>query len=326
MSGKHKVSYKSGMEQRDFIDELERLRERLNSFIQPTPLKQLEEGLWAKCEYEQPTGSFKIRPAFNSILSKLSEARSRGVVAASSGNFAQAIAYASRELGVKSQIVMLSTTSKLKIQKTKELGAEVILCGEKFEDRAKMLDEISNRTSAIRAHPFDSWETILGDSSLGLEILDETSDVFDLWVPASGGGLVAGLSYTLKHFEPAHRIFACQPENNSCLSGSILAGKPVTVDRVESLADALIATRPGKLTFPIIQRHVSACYDVSEEEIVAALKSLWAKYAIKVEPASAVAYAAYSKYAEFYPKRKHLLILTGCNIDEKLWMKLISGS
>lgn len=281
------------------LREVLRARERLAPLLPPTPLvlsaaltRAMGRRVWLKLETQQPTGSFKVRPALNGALVHLDEARRAGVLASSSGNFAQAVAYAARELGLDAQIVMMSNSSPYKIRETEALGAKVVLCGNTFEERWETTFRLQRETGRLLLHPYDSVETIAGDGTLGLELLDQLPGKFTVLVPVSGGGLISGVAVAVKSARPGCRVVGVQPQANASLARSLEAGERVNVGPVRTIADALVASSPGEHTFQIIREKVDGVVLVSEEEIKAAVRELAFKQKIVAEPGGAVAVAA----------------------------------
>ncbi len=250
-------------------------RQRLSSYLTPTPLiscsplsKEIGQNVWLKLENENITRSFKIRPALNGLLAQLEEVKNRGVVTSSSGNFAQAVAYAARLLRVKCEIVMMENTSTYKIQETRELGAKVTLSGPTFESRLEVTTRRLKETGAVSLHPFDSWETIAADATVGSEILDQLNDPFDIFVPVSGGGLLSGIVQAIQFAGRGNgRAFGVQPKNNGSMALSVGAGKPVGVKGVSSCADALVVSQPGAKAVSLI-KDVSQIHLVTEDQLV----------------------------------------------------------
>ena len=194
------------------LDPILEARQRLAPLLPPTPLvhslalsRAAGLKVWLKLETQQPTGSFKIRPALNGALVHFEQARHAGVIASSSGNFAQAVAYAARELALDAQIVMMSNSSPYKIAETKALGAKVVLCGNTFEERWETTYRIQRETGRVLLHPYDSVETIAGDGTLGLELLEQLQGAFTVVVPVSGAGLISGVATALKLSRPGDR-------------------------------------------------------------------------------------------------------------------------
>lgn len=273
--------------------------ERLAPLLSPTPLvlsapltRVAGRRVWLKLETQQPTGSFKVRPALNGALVHLEEARRCGVLASSSGNFAQAVAYAARELGLDAQIVMMGNSSAYKIAQTEALGAEVVLCGNTFEERWETTYRLQRESGRVLLHPYDSPETIAGDGSLGVELLQQLAGDFTVVVPVSGGGLISGVATAVKLSRPGCRVIGVQPEANASLARSLQAGHPVNVGAVRTIADALVASAPGQHTFQIVREWVDDVVLVSEEEIARAVGELTWKQKIVAEPGGAVGVAA----------------------------------
>ncbi len=275
-----------------------------------------------KWETGQPTGSFKIRPALNGILTHKSDALARGVLTSSSGNFAQAVAYSARQLGCRAHIVMMSSTSPYKLERTRELGAEITLCAPTFEARWDMTARLARETGALLLHPYDSLETLAGDATLALECLDQIPEVpFTVIVPASGGGLLAAVATTLKVLRPQCRVIGAQPSSNGSLKRSWDAGQPVRSAPFKTLADALVAAQPGTLTFELIRRHVDAIVEVSEEELLDAVRVIAREEdGARVEPGGAAGYAALRSGR--IPKRGNetvVCVLSGGNVEPAIW-------
>ncbi len=274
-------------------------RQRLGPYLRPTPLVYSEplsraaaRPVWLKLETQQPTGSFKVRPALNGALLHLDEARRHGVLASSSGNFAQAVAYAARELGLDAEIVMMSNSSPYKIAATEALGTRVVRCGNTFEERWDTTYRRQRETGRVLLHPYDSEETIAGDGTLGLELLEQTSGEFTVVVPVSGGGLIAGIATAVKLGRQECSVVGAQPEANASLYRSLEAGERVNVGPVRTIADALVASTPGERTFAVARQHVDRVVLVSEPEIRSAVRELVLKQKIVAEPGGAVAVAA----------------------------------
>jgi threonine dehydratase len=274
-------------------------RERLAPYLSTTPLvpshflsRLAGRRVWLKIETQQPTGSFKVRPALNGALCHLEEARRTGVLASSSGNFAQAVAYAAHELGLDAQIVMMRSSSPYKVAATEGWGAQVVLCDDSFEARWETTHRLQRETGRLLLHPYDSEETIAGDGTLGLELLDQLPGDFTAVVPVSGGGLISGVATAVKLSRPGCRVVGVQPQANGAVKRSLEAGRPVSVGSVSTIADALVASKPGDQTFEIIRRYVDDMVHVDEEEIAAAVRDLAERQKLVVEPGGAVGVAA----------------------------------
>lgn len=281
------------------LETIREARERLAPYLQTTPLvfshplsRITGRRVWLKLETQQPTGSFKVRPALNGALCDVDRARRAGVLASSSGNFAQAVAYAARELGLDAQIVMMQNSSPYKIAQTEGLGAKVVLCGNTFEERWETTYRLERETGRVLLHPYDSEATIAGDGTLGLELLEQMEGAFTVVVPVSGGGLISGVATAVKLGRPGCWVVGVQPAANGSLARSVEAGRPVSVGPVQTIADALVASKPGERTLGIIRERVDQVVLVSEEEIAAAVRDLAQKQKLVVEPGGAVGVAA----------------------------------
>lgn len=281
------------------LQQIHEARERISQRIHPTPLvysvflsKWVGKRVWLKLETQNATGSFKIRPALNGILSHLEEAKTRGVLASSSGNFAQAVASVARDYKVSAQIVMTSTTSPLKVQKTQDLGAEIVRTGPTFQERWETTFRLQKETGRVLLHPYDSEETIAGDGTIGLELLDQLESSFSVLVPVSGGGLLAGISLAVSESRPGCEVVAVQPAHNGSLQKALEAGKPIPVSIRPSCADALVAAQPGERCFEIFKNRVSQTVLVEEAEILRAVELLRTEQKLVVEPGGAVTVAA----------------------------------
>lgn len=271
--------------------------------------------LWLKLENLQPTGSFKVRPAFNNLLARLKEARARGVIAASSGNFAQAVAYASSRLSVRSKIVMIRKSSPFKVERTKAYGGEVVFSGNSYAERAAMTDRLVKETKGLLCHPFDSELTIAGDGTLGLELVEQLDGNFCVVVPISGGGLLAGIAFAVKSLNPKAEVYGVQPAGNRSMRASLKAGKPVDVGPVSSVADALIASKPGETGFELIQKYVDDVVSVPEEAIMPAVRSLAEMQKLVIEPGAVIPIVALSLGIIKSRKKNVVCIVSGGNVD-----------
>jgi len=309
------------MDAPELLQKMKSGRDLLRSHLLPTELRLLEPSLnvWGKLEFQNPTGSFKDRPALYGVLFHREEVIRKGVLAASSGNFAQAVAHAATKIGAKSRIVMTSQTSKFKVERTQSFGGEVIFSGPSFESREALSKKLRDESGSIFLHPFDAWETMVGDGSLALEILEQSEEDFDIFVPTSGGGLLAATAFVLKMLRSGCRIFGVQPKNNSSLESSFRSGSRQRVPGFQSICDSLIAVCPGEHTFPFIQKYVDDVYSPSEEQIQISMREILQRFGLKVEPGAATAWAAFQMHGEFSKSRRKILALTGANVEDAIF-------
>jgi len=282
--------------------------------------------VYFKCENLQRTGSFKLRGAYN-MISKLShEDRKRGVVAASAGNHAQGVAYAARELGMSATIFMPVGASLPKYQATLDFGAEVILVGDIFDETLKAAQEFTAKSGAIFVPPFDDADVVIGQGTVGLEILQDLPEVDNILVCLGGGGLAAGVA-TVAKLMAAKRgkkinIIAIQAEAAAAYPVSLKAGRPVAIKVLPTIADGIAVAKPGKIPFDLISEHVDEVITVTEDEMAKAMVIVMEKSKLVVEAGGAVGVAA------ILAKKVKLtgttaVILSGGNIDPLLLQRVI---
>ena len=314
------------------IEQARQARERLRPYLRPTPLVLSEplsraagSRVWLKIESQQPTGAFKVRPALNGMLACLDQARKAGVITSSSGNFAQAVAYAARELGVSAQIVMMKKSSPLKIEGTRRLGGEVVFCENTFQDRWDTTFRIERESGRLLLHPYDSEETIAGDATIGLELAEQLDSDFIVLVPISGGGLISGIASALQAERAGCSVIGIQPAANGSMKKSIEQGSRVTVTPAPSMADALVVATPGERTFAIVQKLVEDVVLVEEEEIAAAVRTLAVEQKLVVEPGGAVGVAALLAGKVQAGGRDVVCVLSGGNIQPAKLAELIAA-
>ena len=270
--------------------------------------------LYFKCENFQKTGSFKIRGAMNAVLSLSKEELKKGIVTHSSGNFAQALAYAGSKIGVKAKIVMPENAIPSKRDAVLGYGAEIIYSGNKPEERENKCNEVINETGASFIHPSNDIKVITGHSSCANELINDTEDLDYVFCPIGGGGLISGISIGFAHFSPKTQIIGGEPLNADDAYQSIRAGKIIPQTNPNTIADGL-RTSLGDVTFPLIQKYVSDIIRVSEEEIINAMKLLWERMKIVVEPSGAVSFAALLQKSGEFKNNKIGIIISGGNVD-----------
>lgn len=311
----------------DWLKEIQTAANRIQGYVNRTSLirsfplsRQFQQEIWLKPELFQPTSAFKVRPAFNAMLKFKEEAQKRGVLTTSSGNYAQAVAYAAHQLGIRATIVMTDDTAPLKVEKTRQWGAEVVFCGLSFESRFEKLAELEKKSHALVLHGFDSVETIAGDGTIGLEILEDLArldrpmDPISVLVPASGGGLISGIALAIKTLSPQSEVIGVQPEAGGAIVRSLQKGERVNVGKVHTLADALVASVPGENTFPLIQKYVDRFVTVSESSIAEALRRFANDQKLVVEPGGCVGLAALLSQAVRPQQNRVVLVLSGGNV------------
>lgn len=268
-----------------------------------------------KCENFQRGGSFKIRGAANFVYSLSPDELRRGVVAYSSGNHAQAVAIAAESAGAAATIVMPSDAPRSKLEATRAYGATVITFDRFKESREEIGDRVASSSGATLIPPFDHVRIVAGQGTAGLELLDEMPDLEAILTPVGGGGLLAGCSIAAKDVNARIRAFGGEPELAADTHDSLEAGERREIPIPLTIADGLRSTKPGAITFPIIQRNVEQVLLVTEEEIKATVKFLLSRMKILAEPSGAVAAAAVL-YRKLPPEiNKVGIVLSGGNVD-----------
>jgi threo-3-hydroxy-L-aspartate ammonia-lyase len=286
------------------LDEIRAARERIKSAARYTPLFDVPwpdtktphapEALWLKAESLQPMGAFKIRGAFNMISQLPKDSLERGVITYSSGNHGQAVALAAMKLGAPAVIVMPTTAPQVKIDGCKTYGAEVIMEGSTSLDRQRRAEHEANARGLTIVPPFDHRQIIIGQGTMGLEILEQCPDVGTVFVPAGGGGMASGVAAAIKLSKPSVRIVAVEPEGAPKMTKSIEAGHPITLPFSKSIADGLMNLRPGDITFAHIRAFVDEVVTVNEGAIATTVGWLFRHSRLVVEPSGAVTTAAVS--------------------------------
>src|SRR5689334_10239447 len=235
-------------------------------------------------------GAFKIRGAMN-MVSQLPR-DSRGVITYSSGNHGQAVALAAQKLGIPAVIVMPTTAPQVKVDGCRSYGAEIIMAGTTSLDRQKKAEEVAAERGLTMVPPFDHKEIIIGQGTMGLEILEQCPEVGTVFVPAGGGGMASGVAAAIKLSKPSVRIVAVEPAGAPKMTKSLEAGQPVTLPSSKTIADGLMNLRPGDITFAHIRKFVDEVVTVSEAAIASNVGWLFRNARLVVEPSGAVTTAA----------------------------------
>jgi threonine dehydratase len=314
----------------DLFEKVREAKERISPYIHETPVeysttfsRRSGSDVFLKLENFQKTGSFKVRGAFNKLLSMMPKDRSKGVIAVSAGNHAQGVAYASSTLGIKSTIIMPETAPISKYLATRSYGANVILYGRFLHEGIEKANEIMRNTGSIFIHPYDDINVILGQATLGLELLSLSPDA--VVVPIGGGGLISGISIALKAKLPNVKIIGVQTTASPSMKISKESGKLISVEPSFSVADGILVKSPSSLTFDIINELVDDIVLVSDEEISETVFLLAERSKVLVEGAGAASLAAIINNKISLPlnKSKVVSIISGGNIDMSLFTNII---
>jgi threonine dehydratase len=269
-----------------------------------------------KAENLQRTGSFKLRGALNRVASL---EPGTGVVAGSAGNHAQALAYAASARGVACEVFMPELAPVAKVAAVEAYGGSVTLGGESVDDCVNAAREQAQRTGAVFVHPFDDPQVIVGQSTLGLELLDQVPNIATIIVPLGGGGLISGIAGVVKHTLPRVRVIGVQAAACAPYPAALEAGAPVAVSATSTIADGIAVKRPGTLTLPLVARWVDEVVLVSEEDIAEAMVMLMERAKLVVEGAGAVGVAALmAATVKPAPDGDTVVVLSGGNVDAGL--------
>jgi threonine dehydratase len=294
---------------------------RIAPYIHNTPIMTCKSinalyglDLYFKCENFQKIGAFKIRGGMNASLQLTEEQLEKGVATHSSGNHAQALAFASKMLGIKAYIVMPESSPQVKVNAVKGYGAEVTICASNQAARESTLQAIVDKTGATFIHPYDNDEVITGQATCVKEIIEAMPDIDIVVTPVGGGGLLSGTCLGAFYFKPGLKVYAGEPEGAADAVLSIQSGKVEKAPFVNTIADGLLTTLSER-TLEIIQAHVADILLVSEDEIKAALRLVYERMKIIIEPSCAVPLAAVLKNADLFKGKKVGIILTGGNVD-----------
>jgi len=277
----------------------------------------------AKCEHLQPIGAFKIRGAYTAVSRIPAELRARGVITYSSGNHGQAVALAARLLGTHAVVVMPERAPAIKVEGVKRQGGEVVLAGNSSAERyARALDLAEQRGLAM-VPPYESLDVITGQGTCGLEILDDRPGVETILVPVGGGGLIAGIAAAVAAIKPSVRVVGVQPVAAAKLARALEAGRPTELELAASLADGLLPLSIGELPFAVLFGVVREAVQVSEDEIVAAVRYLYDELQLVTEPSGAVTTAALLS-GRIQPTGSTVVVVSGGNVDPDLFHHLVN--
>ncbi len=280
-----------------------------------TTLNQMSGShLFFKCENLQKGGAFKFRGASHALLTLPNEDRQRGVATHSSGNHAQALSLAARMQGVKAHIVMPENAPKIKVDAVKAYGGEITFCKPTLADRESTLKEVIARTGATEIHPYNDYRIIAGQATAAAELFEQTHQLDYLVTPVGGGGLLSGSILSARYFSPKTKVFGAEPERANDAWESFQKKKLIPVKHPNTIADGL-RTSLGTLTFPIIRDGAEDILTTSEDSIIEAMRLIWERMKIVVEPSAAVPLAAIFDRPELFRGKRTGIILSGGNAD-----------
>jgi threonine dehydratase len=300
---------------------IEQAADRIAPYIHNTPVitcQSINEmygiEFYFKCENFQKIGAFKIRGAMNACLKLTPVALSKGIATHSSGNHAQAMALAGKTLGTKAYIVMPENSPKVKVNAVKGYGAEITMCEANQTARETTLQNIVNTTGAHFVHPYDNEDVIEGQATCVRELIVSIPELDVVITPVGGGGLLSGTCLGAHYFKPGLQVYAAEPEGAADAILSFQSGKIEKAPYIKTIADGLLTTLSAR-TLSIIKSHVTDILLVSEEEIIAAMKLVYERMKVVVEPSAVVPLAAVIKNAHLFKGKKVGIIFSGGNVD-----------
>ena len=302
------------------LKKFEEAYEKVQEVIIPTKLmksdylsEQTGNQVYLKPENMQLTGAYKIRGAYYKISTLSQEEKEKGLITASAGNHAQGVAYAARANHVPATIVMPTTTPLMKVNRTKALGAEVILKGDVFDEASEYAIELGKKRGMTFVHPFDDLDVATGQGSIAMEIFKELPTVDIILVPIGGGGLATGVSALAKFLNPNIKVIGVEPSGAACMKASLEAGKVTTVENVSTIADGTAVKTPGKKIFPYIQQNIDDIITIDDEELIVAFLDLIENHKMLAENSGLLTVAAL-KHLKVTGK-KVVSIISGGNMD-----------
>ena len=303
------------------LDAIRKAHGRIRPYIHRTPVLTSERldaasgaSIFFKCENFQKVGAFKARGATNAVFALDDKTVRRGVATHSSGNHGAAVARAAKLRGVPAYIVMPSKSAKVKIRAVQSYDAQVVFCEPTEESREIKCVEVINKTGATLIHSFENEHVIAGQATAAVELLEDVPDLDLIMCPVGGGGLLSGTAMAAKSMRPRMQVIAIEPENADDAAQSFRAGRRLVTEKKFTIADGL-RTNIGEPNFAIVQQYVDDIVTVSEEGIVAAMRTIWETMKIVIEPSAAVPCAAIMETKIDTRGKRVGVILTGGNVD-----------
>ena len=292
---------------------LEGVLHRTDLIYSPSFSKATGNQVYLKPENMQVTGAYKIRGAYFKISTLTEEQKAKGLITASAGNHAQGVAYAAQAAGVSATIVMPTTTPLVKVNNTKDYGANVVLHGSTFDDADGLAHQLAEEQGLTYVAPFNDLAVATGQGTIAYEIFKDLPDVDVILVPIGGGGLAAGVSTLAKLLNPNVKVIGVEPTGAACMKASREAGKVVTLPRVDTIADGVAVKTPGDLVFPYVQEHVDELITIDDNELVDAFLDMMEKHKMIVENSGLLTVAALQ---HLKPEGKNVVpVLSGGNMD-----------
>ncbi len=308
------------MSDEEHRNNIRRAAENLKGIIRPTALirsdyysREFGCDIYIKPENLQVTGSFKIRGAYNKISNLTKEEAANGIIASSAGNHAQGVAFSAQKTGIKSTIVMPNVTPLLKVNATKAYGSDVVIYGDVYDDAYAKAMELASEKGYTFVHPFDDYDVLCGQGTIGLEILEALEDVDEILVPIGGGGLISGIALAVKTVRPDIKVIGVSPVGSMAMKISLEERHVTRLSSVKTSAEGVAVRQPGDLTFALAGKYVDEIITITEKDIMEAVLVVLEKHKLIAETAGVVPLAGVKKRAK--PGRKIVCLMSGGNID-----------
>ena len=316
LNGKRKERWNNMLTLETFEDASEKIKE----VTLPTPLQYSEyfsgqtgAKVWLKPENMQLTGAYKVRGAYYKISTLSEEEKKKGLITASAGNHAQGVAYAAGKCGARAVVVMPTTTPLIKVERTKKLGAEVVLFGDVYDQACEHALQLAAEEGLTFIHPFNDLDVATGQGSIMMEIIKELPTVDYVLVPVGGGGLATGVSTLAKLLNPHIKVIGVEPAGAACLTASLKEGKVVTLPSASTIADGTAVLTPGDKLFPYLQENLDDVLTIEDDELITAFLDMVENHKMIVENSGLLSVAAL-KHLDL-KKKKVVCILSGGNMD-----------
>ena len=315
------------------LQDIEKAKKAIEIFVKQTPLIHSQflsdfcgGATYLKLENLQVTHSFKIRGAFNRMLHLSKSERSRGIITASAGNHAQAVAFAAEKLNFPAKIVVPTTTPRVKIDRIKGRSVELVLYGDIYDEAEQKAKELAKKENLAYISPYNDEWIIAGHGTIGLEILEALPSVDSVIVPIGGGGLISGVSIALKGVKPKVQVLGVQSEASPVMHESLKAGRIIDVEMHESIAEGLFGgIEKRSITFKLVQKYVDDIVLVREETIKKAIYLLWEKERQVVEGSGAAAIAPIIEKKALFTGKTTVAVITGGNIEDELFQRILTS-
>lgn len=316
------------------LADIEHARHAIKDYIKKTPLIKAPDDLsqklhphgtiYFKCENLQWTNTFKVRGAFNAMLNLSEEEKKRGVVTRSSGNFAQAVAYAAQKLHMRAKIVLPNNIPKIKLHLTQQFGPEIVLTGPLYDEADKVVQQIVEKEGMTMLHPYNQKNVIAGQGTAALEIYEDLPSIKNFFCPIGGGGLLSGCATTFKALNSDIKVIAVEPSGAADYYNSRKAEKLTPLNHVDTIADGLRAAAVGELNWPLLQKNADSAEIVSDKDIKIAMKYLKEKMDLVTEPSGATAFASLLLHKQKLLDGDVVVLISGANVDPEMFIKWLS--